>query len=135
MNRFCFSIFLALVTFLSFNLYAAPFDCRQQYCLAIVDAGSTGSRFHIYTYDLDEHNSPIHIAEQWSKKIKPGFASLENTQAAVDSYLNNLVIDAPQASLPVYFYATAGMRLLPQPKQTEMFTYLNNWFNHQSQWQ
>ena len=27
------------------------------------------------------------------------------------------------------------MRLLPQPKQTEMFTYLNNWFNHQSQWQ
>ena len=88
MNRVICSAFTVLVIFLSFNIHAAPLDCQQQHCVGIIDGGSTGSRFHIYTYDLDEHNSPIHIAEQWSKKVKPGFASVENNQTAVDNYFN-----------------------------------------------
>lgn len=135
MNRVLCLVFTSFVTLLSFSIHAAPLNCQQQHCVGIIDGGSTGSRLHIYTYDLDEYNSPINIAEQWSKKVKPGFATLDNNQAAVDSYFNNLFSGAPETTLPVYFYATAGMRLLPQPKQAEMLAYLNTWFNQQSQWQ
>ena len=134
MNKLMHSFLCVLCVVVSFNVYAEALDCQQQRCVGIVDAGSTGSRLHIYTYDLDEHNTPIHITEKWAKKVKPGFATLDNNQATVDSYLTNLVTGAPDAGMPIYFYATAGMRLLSQPKQAEMYNYLNHWFNQQSQW-
>ncbi len=134
MNRVVF-IVAAVIVFLGLTAQAANLDCQQQHCVGVIDAGSTGSRFHLYAYDLDEHNNPVHIAEFWSKKVKPGFASLENNQVTVDSYVTNLVAGAPLVSVPIYFYATAGMRLLPQPKQAQMLAYLKAWFSHQSQWQ
>ncbi|WP_028389661.1 multidrug DMT transporter permease [Legionella fairfieldensis] len=121
--------------FASFTLNAEAIDCRQHQCVSVVDAGSTGSRLHIYTYDLDKTNTPINIKELWSKKVKPGFATLETNQATLDAYLTILFADAPADHLPVYFYATAGMRLLPQAKQAQRYALLKNWFAGQSQWQ
>lgn len=126
----CISFFV-----ISMAATAQSLDCQQQHCMGVIDAGSSGSRFHIYTYDLDESNTAVHITEKWSKKIYPGFSTLEANQNTINTYLGNLFAGAPETSLPVYFYATAGMRILPQPKQELLYGYLKNWFSTQSQWQ
>lgn len=108
--------------------------CETQPCIAIVDAGSTGSRLHIYAYDLDESNSPVHVKEVWNKKIKPGFATIEANTATIDSYLTILFAGAPAHAIPTYFYATAGMRLLPKMKQKKYYDELNDWFSQHADW-
>lgn len=125
---FCFTV-------TSFTLHANTSPCNQHQCLAVIDAGSTGSRLHIYAYDLDQTNTPIQIHEVWIKKIKPGLATLEASKESIDSYLNTLLSGAPTTHIPVYLYATAGMRLLPPQKQKMMYQGLNNWFTRQDQWQ
>lgn len=118
-----------------FNVNAESVACQQQQCIAVVDAGSTGSRLHIYAYDLDSNNNPTQIHEQWSKKIKPGLATLDPTQESVNTYLNNLFEKAPVQHIPVYFYATGGMRLLSDTKQRSYYQVLQQWFSLQTQWQ
>ncbi|WED44611.1 multidrug DMT transporter permease [Legionella cardiaca] len=119
----------------TFTVNAANTNCQEHQCLAVVDAGSTGSRVHIYSYDLDATQTPINIREIWSKKIKPGLATIEANDATIDAYLTTLFSGAPENNLPIYFYATAGMRLLPKPKQQQFYTTIEQWFAHQSGWQ
>ena len=120
--------------FVSFTATASS-QCQQHRCIVVVDAGSTGSRLHIYAYDTDQTSSPINIKELWSKKIKPGIATIEANQATVDAYLTILFSGASEENVPVYFYATAGMRLLPVPKQKQFYNLVQNWFANQPQWQ
>ena len=108
--------------------------CEHRHCLAVVDAGSTASRLHLYVYDLDSKNNPVQIEELWSKKIKPGFASIEGNQESINAYLNSLFESLPEENLPVYFYATAGMRLLPHPTQELYYRKLQQWFMAQTRW-
>lgn len=108
--------------------------CQQRHCIAVVDAGSTGSRLHIYAYDLDDNNTPIQIDELWIKKIKPGLASIEASPAAMNAYLTNLFSDAPEKNLGVHFYATGGMRLLSKTLQQSYYQQIKQWFDTQTQW-
>ncbi len=115
------------------TVYADAEICESHRCTAVVDAGSTGSRLHIYAYDIDETNTPVNIQDVWSKKVKPGFATIDPQQ--VDAYIAALLADAPVQSLPLYFYSTAGMRLLPQAKQKLYYQQLQQWFSQQPNWQ
>ncbi len=119
---------------LSTTIFAHSNSCENQHCIAVVDAGSSGSRLHIYSYDLDETNTPLHIHELWNKKIKPGFATIEANANTIDAYLTILLSDSPIKKIPLYFYATAGMRLLPQTKQKKYFDELNEWFKQHEEW-
>jgi hypothetical protein len=127
------SLALILGAVLTANAFAQEGLCEEHQCIAVVDAGSTGSRLHIYSYDTDETNTPINIKEVWNKKTKPGFATIESN--TIDSYLTGLMSDAPIKQVPVYFYATAGMRLLPQIKQKKYYAELNQWFTKHTEWQ
>lgn len=126
-----FSCFLLITS----NIYSENNPCVEHQCIAVVDAGSTGSRLHIFSYDQDQTNTPININEIWVQKTKPGFATLETNQNIINNYINTLFSGAPVHNIPVYFYATAGMRLLPQAKQKFYYQSLQNWFNLQSDWQ
>jgi hypothetical protein len=117
------------------NSYAQSNPCSGHHCLAVVDAGSTGSRLHIFSYDVDETKTPININEIWSKKVKPGFATIDSSQNAIDAYTNDLFAGAPAQQMPVYFYATAGMRLVSLVKQKSYYDNLKNWFNQHTDWQ
>lgn len=130
MSRF----FLFCVCFFTITLAQAESACQQHHCLAVVDAGSSGSRLHIFTYDLDTNQNPTDIHELWSKKMKPGFASIELNQETITAYLTQLFANAPESAMPVYFYATAGMRLLPGPKQRKYYQALRQWFDTQPDW-
>ncbi|HHT0593596.1 TPA: multidrug DMT transporter permease [Legionella anisa] len=125
------SSFYAVTT----NIYADSASCTEHQCIAVVDAGSTGSRLHVFAYDLDETNTPSRIAEIWSKKIKPGFSMIEANQNTVDAYLTTLFSGAPTQHIPVYFYATAGMRLVSQTKQKIYYQEVQKWFHQKSEWQ
>lgn len=116
-----------------FNAGSSP--CTAHQCIAVVDAGSTGSRLHIYAYDLDSNNSPRAINEVFSKRVQPGFSTIGTDQSTVNHYLKNLFADTPNANMRVYFYATAGMRLLSNEKQLAYYDKLKQWFSTQSQWQ
>lgn len=105
--------------------------CQEHHCIGVVDVGSTGSRLHFYTYDLDANQSPIQIKEQWSKKVTPGFSTIELTQAKIDDYLSDLFSNPIEDTLPVYFYATAGMRLLPASSQYSYYEGVKKWFASQ----
>jgi|GEM_PF-739183 len=136
-NRWGFSmrVLVFLVGVLGLFTQAAaqniPQICSQQHCMAVVDAGSTGSRLHIYAYGSGSNPS---ITELWSKKVNPGVASLEAKKDRVDAYLNDLFPDLGTQKIPVYFYATAGMRLLPQPKQQKIYTLIQGWFANRADW-
>lgn len=111
---------------------ASPCDLHQ--CVAVVDAGSSGSRLHVYAYDVDATDTPIHIQEAYVQRMKPGFASLTLTQSAIEAYLTQLFSMHLDRTIPVYVYATAGMRLLPEERQQQYFTALRSWFDRQPQW-
>lgn len=127
--------FILICLFSSVVTAATPraLSCQQRHCLAVVDAGSTGSRLHIYAYDVDDHNTPIQIDEIWVKKIKPGLASVEATPKAIDAYLTTLFADAPESNFPIYFYATGGMRLLSNPLQQSYYQHIKQWLDTQTQ--
>lgn len=108
--------------------------CNHRHCQAVVDAGSTGSRLHLYAYDTDAQDAPIHVDELWAKKIEPGLASVEPTADHINAYLNQLFSNATGQHIPLYFYSTGGMRLLSQPKQQRYYHAINEWFASQSQW-
>lgn len=127
-------ITLVLLCFFSafVNAGSPAITCAQSHCLAIVDAGSTGSRIHIYSYDLDFKSTPVNINKVWSNKVKPGIANIEPQN--IDAYLTDLFTEAPAENIPVYFYATGGMRLVSYPKQQLFYNSLQNWFTTQSPW-
>ncbi len=108
--------------------------CEQRHCSVIVDAGSSGSRVHLYAFDLNEHNEPIHIEEVFVNKVTPGFASLPAQAEQVNNYLSGLLSPVPAQNLPVYFYATAGMRLLSEQQQQALYSKLIHWFSENPQW-
>lgn len=128
-------VFLSCIIAIVPNVFAEAASCKEHSCVAIIDAGSTGSRLHIYSYDLDDTNTPVNIEEVSVNKVKPGFASIEPNYATIDAYLTTLLASASFQHIPVYFYATAGMRLLPQSKQKKYYDELERWFKQQSQWQ
>lgn len=95
----------------------------------IVDAGSSGTRLHDYGADATQNT----LHESFAVKSKPGIASFikgsagqQNIDnAALNPYLDTLIIAAKQQGLsdlsaPVYFYATAGMRLQDKAIQTQL---------------
>ena len=102
--------------------------------MAVIDAGSTGTRLHIYAFDRNEYNEPVNIKELWINKIKPGLATIGPSKDNVSAYMDRLFKKAPHEKVPVYFYATAGMRLLPKTLQSQYFQSLTDWFNKKNEW-
>jgi hypothetical protein len=102
--------------------------CTSRTCIAVVDAGSTGSRLHIYAFD-ELNNQIENITEVYAKKVQPGIASVDANPKAIYQYLNLLFKDASEKTVPVYFYATAGMRLLPPNQQLVYYDHIREWFS------
>jgi len=121
----------------SFSAFAEPdaLVCAAHQCVAVVDAGSSGSRLHIYVYDRDQDNSTYNIHELYNQKIKVGISNLELDSGVFNQYLSNLMSKATVKNLPIYFYATAGMRLIPNQDQQRRYQLITNWFAAHPEWQ
>lgn len=113
----------------------------------VIDAGSSGSRLHIYQWDspqytlhTEEKNQDhedtngvmllksvpqIHQQKNWTHKISPGLSSFKDKPSqAYSKHIKELldfakdIIPADKISeTPIFIQATAGMRLLSKRKQ------------------
>ncbi|MDX2347134.1 MAG: multidrug DMT transporter permease [Legionella sp.] len=128
-------ILLLVALFSSSFGFSASITCPENRCVVVVDAGNSGSRLHVYRYELDATNTPFKIKNIFSKKIEPGFASIALKQKSIDQYLSHLFSDVPKLNLPVYFYATSGMRKLNFSRQQAYYAKLTQWFSMQPEWQ
>jgi hypothetical protein len=117
------------------SVFSSPITCPENQCIAVVNAGNSASRLEIYTYNLDVSQAPIDIKNIFSKKIEPGFASIELKKASIGQYLSQLFSEDTDHKIPVYFFATSGMRMLSFSRQQAYYDSLNQWFSKQPNWQ
>ncbi|KAK9843238.1 hypothetical protein WJX74_009079 [Apatococcus lobatus] len=92
---------------------------KERYAV-IFDAGSTGSRVHIYRFRQSPDGSKLELEKDIFEQIKPGLSSYaEDAEAAAKSLeplLYQALENVPkelQAETPIKVGATAGLRLLP----------------------
>lgn len=107
----------------------------------LIDAGSSGSRAHVFMYEdpLPPITLPI-IKDIYTKSTNPGLSfyaknpelagqSLEPILEGSKTYLTNIGVDL--SKVPVSVLATAGMRLLPLKEQTAIYNDVYNYIkNH-----
>ena len=92
----------------------------------VFDAGSSKTKLQIFKIDVN--SPPLDVADieeldPSPERVTPGIARLAGNPSKVESYMmplltaaRNIIPQDAQGSTQVYFFATAGMRLLP-PKQ------------------
>lgn len=113
----------------------------------ILDAGSSGTRIHIYRWLNSEkaraeasqselQNLPVLETEKkWTKKIHPGISAFGDTPNDVGpDHLEPLFKHALEiipkdevGNTPIFLLATAGMRILPQLKQKAVLEQVCNY--------
>ncbi|AEO66756.1 522e1701-8b3d-4934-99fb-c4fc4d7927f0 [Thermothielavioides terrestris] len=105
----------------------------------ILDAGSSGTRLHVYRWKDPQKALKYASAEdlrslpklttekKWTKKIRPGVSTFGDRVGDVGPYLQQLIDHALRVvprdqvqDTPIFLMATAGMRLLPQVQQTAL---------------
>ncbi|EZF32241.1 hypothetical protein H109_06758 [Trichophyton interdigitale MR816] len=110
---------------------------RWKYAV-VLDAGSSGTRAHIYRWPKKGHKDVgsedlaklphIETTKEWTKKIKPGVSSFaKNPENVGPDHLHKLlkhvhtVIPRKEVEdTPIFLLATAGMRLLSDNEQKEI---------------
>lgn len=120
------------------DVYAAP-DVPYNY-IVIIDAGSTGSRVHVYHYPgVSDNEHHVQDGEKrrlpqvsksghkWRKKVRPGLASFADDYDDLEDYLEELIDYAesivPKSQrkrTPIFLYATGGVRALPNAKRHKL---------------
>ncbi|VEU20871.1 DEKNAAC101774 [Brettanomyces naardenensis] len=95
---------------------------KKEY-VVMIDAGSTGSRIHVYTFDTCF--SPPKLLDEQFKMLKPGLSSFDKDTIGAAKSLDPLLQVAldtipknKQGCSPVAVKATAGLRLLGEEKSS-----------------
>ncbi|WP_252180629.1 hypothetical protein [Endozoicomonas sp. 4G] len=110
---------LASILVILCSVAMADYSSGSEKKTAVVDAGSTGSRLHIYEYSSDPANGMPVIREKTLSKIKGGVH--EEKVDSLDGYLQRLFASASKENInDIYFYSTAGMRQIGPEKRAAL---------------
>ncbi|XP_067366926.1 ectonucleoside triphosphate diphosphohydrolase 6 isoform X2 [Channa argus] len=90
------------------------------------DAGSTGTRIHIFKFQIENKESPK-LAHETFRAIKPGLSAYADDPEKCTSGIMEL-LEVAKSSIPSYLWnatpvvlkATAGLRLLPGEKANHL---------------
>lgn len=100
-----------------------PSTCNQEDYVVMIDAGSTGSRVHVYRFNTCV--SPPQLLSEKFEMLKPGLSSFDtdtvNAAKSLDPLMEVALKAVPkdkQSCTPVAVKATAGLRLLGDEKST-----------------
>ncbi|XP_073413573.1 ectonucleoside triphosphate diphosphohydrolase 6 [Dendrobates tinctorius] len=98
------------------------------------DAGSTGTRVHVYKFSQTSSGAP-HLEHELFKAIKPGLSEYadepEKCAAGIKELLDIAIEEIPEhlrRSTPLVLKATAGLRLLPEEKAQKLLDTVKNIF-------
>ncbi len=131
MKKFLTCILAIAISLLSFSVFA------NNYAI-IVDAGSTGSRLHIFQYT--ESAMPV-ITDVFSNHTEPGLSSYSNQPEQAANTLKESLDKAVEflkkngvdnmSSVKISILATAGMRLVPEDQQKAIYDNITQYIkNH-----
>lgn len=129
----CLNFFVTIL-FMIFSM--SVFADHDQYAIYI-DAGSTGSRLHVFQYD-ESSAVPI-IKDIFSENVKPGLSSFLDHPDMAGVSLKKILDDASDMlqkkgvdlhTVPISVFATAGMRLLPEDKQKVIYENISHYLKH-----
>jgi Icc-related predicted phosphoesterase len=120
MRKYLYYVIVATLLFSALILFYTTQSSAKSDLVIVVNAGSSGSRGHVYAVDkqnktIDEIGTPV--------IVQPGISSFANDHKKLIDYIDSLITsidkDILQANnitdtqeIPLYFMATAGMRLL-----------------------
>ena len=106
----------------------------------LFDAGSSGTRLKIYHFLASGHSlQPSDVRELSASpdKAKPGISDLADDPSQVEDYMTPLLEAAKktipedkQASTPIFLFATAGMRLVPEDQADAILNEVRKLFNN-----
>ncbi|KAG9484214.1 ectonucleoside triphosphate diphosphohydrolase 6 [Eleutherodactylus coqui] len=98
------------------------------------DAGSTGTRVHVYKFSQTSSGTP-HLEHELFKAIKPGLSTYadepDKCAAGIKELLSIAIQEIPErlrSSTPLVLKATAGLRLLPEEKAQKLLDTVKNIF-------
>jgi hypothetical protein len=103
----------------------------------VFDAGSTGSRVHVYEFQFCG-DKLLHLVDEVFEQTKPGLSAFpENPEEAVESLVPLLrqawrrVPRDLRRCTPIVLKATAGLRLLPSEKVANILGSVKSWLDDQ----
>lgn len=113
----------------------------------MIDAGSSGSRLYVYSWnDRIYKNLPPSISipvtqESWSRHVTPALSSFADDKSGLNGYISSLIsfgvgvlknYAVDYSNVPIYLYATAGLRILSRKKRDGLIQYTRDIFNNKT---
>lgn len=114
---FCSLIAVALLAYFSFFGFSGPGDPGVSQYALVIDAGSSGSRLHLYEFSVTADS--LELRDELFKPLKPGLSSYAKDPKKGGESIRPLLEAAKgrvppeyQSTTPVFLGATAGLRML-----------------------
>ncbi|MDG2348502.1 MAG: hypothetical protein P8L77_03455 [Gammaproteobacteria bacterium] len=117
-------------------------DANKHDYQIVVDAGSTGTRLHIFKINTSNSKRTIPLIEEiFSSQSNTGIATHINSQRAINEHLAYVLNPAqkfcfqskiPCGNAPFHFLATGGVRILKPSQQKALFNYVQVWLEDNS---
>ncbi len=117
-----------ILTVLFLCCYLPLYAAGLQYSV-IIDAGSSGSRAHVFAFGMSLPMIPIPvIKDKFNQNTHPGLSSYANNPAAAGQSLEPILQasaaylrQVPSSRVPISVLGTAGMRLLTTEQQAAIY--------------
>lgn len=105
-------------------------DCETVHVI-VVDAGSSGSRVHVYDFEKCPGSSKPVLLKEHFKMLKPGLSSFkEDFESAAESliplldFAKSVIPEDKQGCSPIVVKATAGLRMLGEKESSAILSYV-----------
>ena len=129
-------IITGAVVFILFYLIKPSNDYDYKYGI-MFDAGSTGSRIHVYKFHEDSKGA-LKLDDELFEQVKPGLSSYPDDISGATKSIKSLVDKAmayipaeKQASTPLALKASAGLRILGEEKSVPILNGVKDMLNNQ----